>query len=414
MRLHLFFMAAASDELPEATMKDEYTDRHQAVQMRLAGQSVEHICRTLQRSRKWFHYWWGRYLAYGPDGLFDLTRANHQVARRISPELERTILTIRRRLEARAQPDTRYKHIGASTIVAELKALHICPLPCERTIERVLQRNGITLPKVRLARRLPRQAYPGPHATASNQVHQVDFVGPVYLKGKRQRHYVFVCKDVFDGAVNLKLTDSRRMDEVLVFLVECWTTLGRPVYTQFDNARELAGWGKAARYLSRVIRLCLRFGIEPVFIPPAQPRYNGSVENFNGWFQPVLFHHRFKRLADLKRELRRLQDTVNQHQVLSRLGGLTPEQYRRRLKLLRLPRRFKVSTQVIPLAAGRVTFIRQVTPYGNLHLLGQTFFVGKRLRGEYVKAVLDTQQGRLTVYRNGRVFKRWPYKLLNK
>jgi len=35
-----------------------------------------------------------------------------------------------------------------------------------------------------------------------------------------------------------------------------------------------------------VIRLCLYLGIEPVFIPPAQPRYNGSVENFNGWFQP--------------------------------------------------------------------------------------------------------------------------------
>jgi putative transposase len=407
-------MAAASDGLPEATMKDEYTDRHRAIQMRLAGQSGDEICRTLQRSRKWFHYWWGRYLAYGPDGLFDLTRANHQVARRISPELERTILTIRRRLEARAQPNTRYRLIGASTILAELKALHLRPLPCVRTIERVLQRNGITLPKVRLARRLPRQDYPGPQATGSNQVHQVDFVGPVYLKGKRQRHYIFVCKDVFDGAVNVKLTDSRRMDEVLVFLVECWKTLGRSLYVQFDNARELAGWGKAARYLSRVIRLCLYLGIEPVFIPPAQPRYNGSVENFNGWFQPLVFRHHFKRLADLKRELRRLQETVNQHQVQSRLGGLTSEQYRRRQKLQQLPRRFKVAFQSIPLTSGRVTFIRQVTQHGNLHLLGQTFFVGRRLRGEYLKAVLDTHRRRLTIYRNGHLLRRWPYTLLNK
>jgi putative transposase len=407
-------MAAASDGLPEATMKDEYTDRHRAIQMRLAGQSGDEICRALQRSRQWFHYWWGRYLAYGPDGLFDLTHANHQVARRISPELERTILTIRRRLEARAQPDTRYRLIGASTILAELKALHLRPLPCVRTIERVLQRNGITLPKVRLARRLPRQDYPGPQATASNQVHQVDFVGPVYLKGKRQRHYIFVCKDVFDGAVNVKLTDSRRMDEVLVFLVECWKTLGRSLYVQFDNARELAGWGKAARYLSRVIRLCLYLGIEPVFIPPAQPRYNGSVENFNGWFQPLVFRHHFKRLADLKRELRRLQETVNQHQVQSRLGGLTSEQYRRRQKLQQLPRRFKVAFQSIPLTSGRVTFIRQVTQHGNLHLLGQTFFVGRRLRGEYLKAVLDTHRRRLTIYRNGHLLRRWPYTLLNK
>jgi len=46
--------------------------------------------------------------------------------------------------------------------------------------------------------------------------------------------------------------------------------------------------------------------------------------------------------------------------------------------------------------------------------LQETFRVGKRLRGEYLKAVLDTQRGWLTVYRNGRVFKRWSYKLLNK
>ncbi len=395
-------------------MGNEYLDRQRAIQMRLAGQSVEAICHSLKRSRIWFHKWWGRYLEFGPDGLFDLTRANHQVTRRIPPEVERMILTIRRRLEAHAQPDTRYRLIGASTILAELKALHIQPLPCVRTIERVLQRNGITLPKVRLARRLPRCVYPGLQATASNQVHQVDWVGPVYLKGQRQRHYIFVCKDVFDGAVYLKLTDSRRMDEVLAFLVECWKSLGRPTSVQFDNARELAGWGRAAPYLSRVIRLCLYFGIEPVFIPPAQPHFNGSVENFNGWFQSRLFQRLYTRVCDLKRELRRLQETVNTQHVQPRLNGLTAQQYRRRQKLLRLPQHYTVALDALPIAAGHVTFIRQVTFNGKIRLLGQTFKLGKRLRGEYVKVVLDTRRGHLTAYRNGRVFKRWPYKLLNR
>lgn len=80
---------------------------------------------------------------------------------------------------------------------------------------------------------------------------------------------------------------------------------------------------------------------------------------------------------------------------------MTPQQYRRRQQLQRLPRRFKVTFQPLPIAAGRVTFIRQVTLHGNIHLLGQTFRVGKRLRGEYVKAILDTQRGCLIVYRSG-------------
>jgi putative transposase len=369
---------------------------------------VESICQTLGRSREWFHTWWRRYQAMGVAGLYDLTRANHQPPR-IAPDLERSILNIRRRLESQQHPQTRYSLIGASTILAELKALHVQPLPCERTIERVLERNGVTTPRVRLARFLPTHVYPTPQAQRSNQLHLIDLVGPIYLKGQRQRYYIFVCRDAFDGAVGLKLSRSRQMEAVLVFLGEYWKALGRPEQIQFDNAREFLGWGPAARYLSRVIRLCLRFGIEPIFIPPAQPQRNGAVEWFNGWFQPRLLQRHYTRAGALKRELQRLQDTVNTQHVQRRLGGLTPEQHRRQQKLQKLPPRFDVPLDALPIAAGRVTFIRQVTPHGNIHLLSQTFKVGKRLKGQFVKAVLDTQRAQLTVYAQGRIVKRWPY-----
>ena len=392
-------------------MKDEFSDRHQAIRLRLAGQSVEVICQALERSREWFHTWWRRYQAMGTAGLYDLTRAR-QGAALISSEMEHTILAIRKRLEATYHPQTRYALIGASAIQAELRALNLRAVPCTRTIERVLQRNGVTLPRVHLARFLPTHVYPVPQAQDSNQLHQVDLVGPIYLKGQKQRYYIFICKDVFDGATCLQLGRSRRIEAVLEFLGECWKTLGRPKQMQFDNAREYLGWGVAARYLSRMIRLCLRFEVEPIFIPPARPQRNGSVENFNGWFQPRLFQRHFTRVSALKRELQRLQDTVNTQHVQRRLGGLTPEQYRRRKKLQKLPPRFVVPIDPLPVAAGRVTFIRQVTKHGNVHLLSQTFFVGKRLKGQYVKVVLDTRRTHLTVYVKGRIFKRWPYPYL--
>ena len=394
-------------------MKDEFTDRHQAIKLRLAGRSVEEICQTLGRSREWFHTWWRRYQAMGVTGLYDLTRANHQPPR-ISPDLERSILSIRRRLESQQHPQTRYSLIGASAILGELKALHLNPLPCERTIERVLERNGVTTPRVRLARFLPKQVYPTPQAQRSNQLHLLDLVGPIYLKGKRQRYYIFVCRDAFDGAVCLKLGRSRHMEAVLDFLGECWKTLGRPEQLQFDNGREFVGWGPAARYLSRVTLrgMCLRFGIEPIFIPPAQPQRNGGVEWFNGWFQPRLLQRHYSNAHALKREMQRLQDTVNAQHVQRRLGGLTPDQHRRKQKLQKLPARFVISHEPLPIAAGRVTFIRQVTPNGNIHLLSQTFKVGKRRKGQFVKAVLDTQQAHLTIYAQGRIIKRWPYPFL--
>jgi putative transposase len=393
-------------------MNDELAARQRAISLRLAGRPVKYICATVGRSEPWFHKWWGRYLQSGPEGLYDLTRARH-VAPRISPELERAILSVRRRLQAHAAPATRYRLVGATAILAELKALGIRSLPCERTVERVLERNGLTAPRVRLAPLLPRQEYPGPQARASNELHEIDLVGPVYLKGRKQRYYIWACKDAFDGAVCLRLAESRKMDEVLAFLGECWKDLGRPEQAQFDNARELCGWGPAARRLCRVIRLCLRFGVSPVFIPEGEPQFNGSVENFNGWFQPRLFDRRFKRPCDLRRELARLQEAVNTQHVHPRLGGKTAAAHRRGLRLQKLPASFQVPTDRQPLAAGRVTFLRRVSAAGTVTVLSQTFRVGKRHRGLYLRLVVDTGRGSLTAYLNGRVLKRWPYKLLN-
>jgi putative transposase len=276
-----------------------------------------------------------------------------------------------------------------------------------------LQRNGVTAPRVRLAPLLPRQEYPGPQAGASNQLHEVDLVGPVYLRGSRHRYYIWVGKDAFDGAVCLRLAGSRRMDEVLGFLGECWKDLGLPEQVQLDNARELAGWGPAARTLSRVIRLCLHFGVGPVFIPAGEPQFNGGVEHFNGWFQPRLFDRRSTRPCDLRRELARLQEAVNTQHVHPRLGGKTPAPHRRGLRLRKLPARFVVPMGRQKLAAGRVTFIRRVSPAGTVSVLSQSFRVGKRHRGLYLRLVIDTGRGWLTAYLNGRVLKRWPYKLLN-
>jgi len=72
-------------------MNNELTDRQQAIKLRLAGRSIEDICRILDRTPAWLHIWWRRYTcptsrasagrALGPNGLLELTRANLQPRR---------------------------------------------------------------------------------------------------------------------------------------------------------------------------------------------------------------------------------------------------------------------------------------------------------------------------------------------
>ena len=395
-------------------MRDELSIRQTAIRLRLAGESVESICRTLKRSKPWFHKWWPRYLESGPEGLYDLTRGNRQVVNRTPPHIERAVISIRRRLAPRATPQTRYSRIGATQIRAELEVLGYSPLPCLRTINRIIARAGLSCPPLRLAPRIGRNAYPGPQARDSNHLHQVDVVGPRYLKGSSTRYYFLICKDVFDQSIYMEFVDSRRMDGVIDFLVRAWQQLGLPEQVQFDNAREFCGFGHAARFLSRVIRLCLRLEIEPVFIPKGKPQHNGSVENFNGWFQPLLLNRPFRRPCDVRRELGRLITTVNEQHVHAKLGGRTAAQYRRGKRLRKLPANFTIDEKKLPIAAGKVTFIRLVSIHGTISILGQSFKVGKRLKFHYVKVTIYTKNQRLKVYHKGKLIKEFPYRLSNK
>jgi transposase InsO family protein len=392
-------------------MRNELSDRRQAIRMRLAGDTVSMISYSLRHSGAWVRKWWQRYLTAGGEGLYDLTHAHANLLHRTPLHIEQAILAIRRRLVARATPQTRYALVGAATIREELRALEYAPIPTLRTIDRILQRANLTSPRLQLARRLPRSVYPGPQAHDSNEVHQVDLVGPRYLAGQKTKYYFFVCKDAFDQAVYAEFQAGNAMEQVLPFLIHAWQHLGLPEYVQFDNGRQFYGAGRWARSVNRVIRLVLRLGVQPVFIPQAQPARNGSVENFNGWFQPLLLRRSFPRATLVRRELRRLVITTNEQHVHQALGFKTPAQFRRNKRLRKLPADFTLNFDQIPVTAGKIILIRWVPVHGYIDVLGESVKIGRRLRYQYIKVVLATHTQLLKIYHNGHLIKHCAFKL---
>jgi len=386
-------------------MQNEFFDRQRAIQMRLAGDSIELICRVLHRSEPWFHKWWRRYLEAGSEGLYDLTHAHASVVNRIPAAMERSILSIRKRLAARATPQTRYALLGAPAIAHELEQLGFAPLPSLRTIERALERAHLTSPRLRLAQRIPRTDYPMPKAEDTNQVHQVDLVGPRYLTNDSTQYYFYVCKDAFDQQIYVEFWAGNRMDTVLGFLLRAWQRMGLPQHVQFDNGRQFYSSGRYARSVNRVIRLALRLGIQPVFIPAAQPQRNGSVENFNGWFQPLLLRQTFSNATAVRRELRQMMTSANETHTHQNLGFKTSTQFRRTKRVRMLPANFQLDLDNIPLTVGKIIFIRLVNHAGNVSILDEVVKVRRGFRFQYVKAVLETHPQRLKVYCNGRLIK---------
>ena len=393
-------------------MKDEVFRRQEAIRRRLAGESVAQLCAALQRSPSWFHKWWQRYREEGAEGLYDRSHGAFCVANRTDRTLRKAVVQLRQHLQDRQSEKGRYSLLGAPTISWELEQLGYRPLPALRTIERILQREGLTQPRQRLEMAPALKAYPGPKAKDSNQVHQLDFVGPRYLEGQSTKFYYLVLKDRFDQAAYIQVFTNRRAQTVVEGLVQGWKVLGVPKLVQMDNGWEFRGSARWPRSLGKVIRLGLLLKVEILFIPEGMPCHNGSVENLNGWLdRRFVKTQRFEDISQIRQELAKLNEAILSQHVHPSLGLKTPKQYRQGKPLGFLPSDFDRHEKPLPICDGKVSFLRMVRPSGRITLLGEKFKVGKRMKHHYVKATIFTRSEQLKVYFRGRIIKQWPYLL---
>lgn len=153
------------------------------------------------------------------------------------------------------------------------------------TINRILKRYG-------LAGQRPYQRrgtlYPALAAQRPNQVHQLDLVGPRYLRGG-ERFYGGQLMDAYSNAVALAAMPSKQAVDVVEAVVAGWQKLGLPRFLQMDNELSFRGSNRHPRSFGLLIRLCLYLGVEVVFIPEGERWRNGIVERFNDVYDKLCF-----------------------------------------------------------------------------------------------------------------------------
>jgi len=383
-------------------MSIELSLRQRAMRLKLAGWTVTAICHTLERGRDWFYKWWRRYLAEGASGLRDRSHAPRQQRQVVSAEMREAILKVRDRLMKRQGPRERYRLAGAPTIRHELECLGYVLLPSLRTLERVLQTQGRTSPAFRPQPPVASSDYPQWRVRAGNQRHQMDLIGPRYLKGSRRQWFFLVYRDVYDQAVYVEFQPKPRMETVLAFTVRAWQRLGWPDVLQVDNS-ELFGLTTHPGALSRFVRLALLVGVRLTFIPEHEPWRNGSLEHFNGWMQERLLAIPLHSPAQVRRELAALMHTCYHEHIHPQLNFQTTAQVRRGLAGRKLPHNFTAHQQPLPAAIGRLVFIRRVPPSGRITLLGVKYRLGKRWAKHSVVATLYTRTMTVKIHHQQRL-----------
>ena len=394
-------------------MSRELNVRQRAIRWKQAGRMVSWICGRLEHSREWFYKWWNRYQEEGASGLRDRSHAPQSSPHRWSGEMRQAILDVRDRLMRRRGPRERYRLAGAATIRHELACLGYEPLPSIRTIERVLQQGGRTSPAFRPEPCTRSSSYPTIRVTHSNQRHQLDLIGPRYLKGSRRQWYFLVYRDVYDGAVFVEFQPKPRMEGVLAFVVRAWQRLGLPDTLQVDNS-DLFGLTSHPGSLNRFIRLALLVGVNLTFIPEHEPWRNGSIENFNGWLQERLLTIPLHSASQVRRELAAMMDVCFHEHIHPHLNFQTTAQIRKTLSPRTLPHNFRRHLEPLPIAIGRLTFLRRVRSSGRITILGVKFKVGKRLAHQYVSAVLYTRMMLVKIHSRGHLIKQFDFPFVGK
>jgi hypothetical protein len=375
--------------------------RKKAIKRYKNGESPKEIYQSLGKGKTWFFKWLKRHKLDGEDWANNHSRKPHQSPKRIDKIMEQTVIETRKYLEKRL-----YSQIGALAINYNLNKQGIIPPPIS-TINKILRRNNLMHKRTKYS---PKGInYPSLAITRSNYLHQLDVVGPRYLK-EDGRFYSANIIDAYDRRNSINPDRRQNRMAITQALICSWNTLGIPCYLQMDNQLPMRGSNQYPHSFGPVIRLCLYMGIQPLFIPLREPWRNGIIEHFQNVFDKMFFRTQyFKDFDHLYKKAKEFELFHNQNHRYSTLEGMTPSQkFSGDIKLLpdsfRLPEKLAISP-------GYVHLVRFIRSDRVLDIFGEKYIMPGNVEHEYVWATIDTVQEKLFVCHDSKLVVEYAYPL---
>jgi putative transposase len=378
----------------DAKNADEISYRRRAIRLTLKGRRPCEILKRIPRSRVWLSKWQRRYEELGWAGLESFSRRPHHSPHAYPKDTRRLVLQLRRRLARSA-----VGLVGARAVRQEiLKGRWLRIIPCAATIKHWLKDAGLTKP----VPRAPEQSYsPEPHFAPETVLPLLDWTAR-YMEGG-QKGFAFHTLDAQTRGLTETIRSDKTGASVIAHGLEVWQHLGVPDFLQLDNDSAFTGGEKTPRRVGVFVRLCLYLGIELIFIPPAEPKRNSLVESVHGlWARSFWGRNHFRSFPQVLRKGPKFTDWYAHHYCPPGLQGLTPAQAQKQAERRRLTKaQTRAVPAYLPVTAGRLHFIRRVSPAGEIGFLGETWKVGKRLVGHYVWATVVTDAQQVEIYWRG-------------
>ena len=253
--------------------------RLDAVRAVLAGSELNEVAASVGVHRSTVHRWTGRYLVAGIAGLADRSHRPLVCPHQVSNGVEVVVAEMRRK----------HPRWGAKRIRMELirKPVEGLVLPSQRTIVRILTRQGLAVTR---PRKRPRESYRRWERPAPMQLWGIDIVGGVMLVDAttgllREAKVVTGIDDHSRFCVIASVVERATSRAVCLALAAALARFGVPEEILTDNGKQFTDrFGQRGEVLFD--KICRRNGITHRLTMPASPNQNGKVERFHGTFRP--------------------------------------------------------------------------------------------------------------------------------
>ena len=229
--------------------------------------SFAESCRRYGVSRTTGYTWWNRYQDEGLEGLRDRSHRPLRCPHATPDEVVQYLLKQRRRYgwgsrKLRTMTENAFGHA-----------------PARRTIDRILEREGLLTKK---RRRRGKPSHPGRPLTpmeAPNEVWTVDFKGEF-----KMRNGVYCYPLTMQDGFSRFLLECQGLSTTSIELakpvfVRVFREYGLPAVIRSDNGSPFASIGLGR--LSRLSAWFVRLGIRPETIEPGKPQQNGKHERMH-------------------------------------------------------------------------------------------------------------------------------------
>ncbi len=292
-------------------------------------------------------------------------------------------------------------------------------VPSERTIDRILHRQGLGRAR---PRKRPRESYKRFERPGPMQLWQMDIVGGIRLVSTltgelREAKVVTAVDDHSRYCVIAKVVERATGRAVCLALAEALARFGVPEEVNTDNGKQFTGrFGRHGTSGGEVLfdKICRRNGITHRLTAPASPNQNGKVERFHGTFRPDFLDVAgpFTSVEDAQAAVDAWVAHYNSerpHQALDVKFPVTPSDRfapvpvaQRGLVELWLPPALEAAAGtsepdagpapgpvVAPPGSGAVEFDRVVPASGNLQVAGKQFWLGPARAGTVIRFWAD-------------------------